>query len=147
MRAVRIQEQTLGPEHPYIAHSLNRLGALYRHQRRHEEAGPRLRSALAIWRRALGSGHPYVATGLHSLALLELELGLSEEAATNLKTALEIRNRTLGADHPHTVCTKRAYDRLQCRPGAPPASEEAGETAATRPPSSELYPLRDVDPW
>jgi hypothetical protein len=38
MRALAIVEKTLGPDHPYVATSLNNLAALYRTTKRDEEA-------------------------------------------------------------------------------------------------------------
>jgi Tetratricopeptide repeat len=43
-----IREKTLGPNHPYVAQSLNNLALLYRMEGRSSDAEPLDRRALAI---------------------------------------------------------------------------------------------------
>ncbi len=58
MRALRIYEAALGPEHPSVAASLNNLANLYESQGKYAEAEPLCQRALAICERVLGPAHP-----------------------------------------------------------------------------------------
>jgi tetratricopeptide (TPR) repeat protein len=60
-RALAIDEQSYGPEHPNVARDLNNLALLLQDTNRLEEAEPLLRRALAINERSLGPEHPNVA--------------------------------------------------------------------------------------
>jgi hypothetical protein len=57
-RALTIREQTLGPEHPDTAESLNNLAMLYFNQGRYIEAEPLYRRPLAIWEKRSGQNTP-----------------------------------------------------------------------------------------
>ena len=59
--ALKIAEETFGPDHPNMAQSLNNLAELYRAQGKYAEAEPLVKRALAIWEKALGKDHPDVA--------------------------------------------------------------------------------------
>ena len=69
-RALAIQEQVLGPEHPKTAKSLSDLGALLQVQG--DLAGVRscLERALAIQEQVLGPDHPETATSLSKFGTL-----------------------------------------------------------------------------
>ncbi len=69
-RALDIQEEILGHEHPEVATSLYNLADLYREQGHYAEAEPLHKRALAIREKALGPEHPQVGTSLNNLALL-----------------------------------------------------------------------------
>ncbi len=60
-RALAIREQTLGPEHPQVAQSLNGLAHLYGVQGKQAEAKSLYQRALAIYKRTLGLDHPDAA--------------------------------------------------------------------------------------
>jgi tetratricopeptide (TPR) repeat protein len=57
-RALRIDEKTLGPDHPDVADCLNALGYLLKIEGNYSEAEPILRRALAIDQKKLGPDHP-----------------------------------------------------------------------------------------
>jgi tetratricopeptide (TPR) repeat protein len=57
LRALSIYENVLGPEHPYIAASLNNLALLYRELGQYEQAQPLFQRALSINEKALGPDH------------------------------------------------------------------------------------------
>ena len=69
-RALAIREKALGPDHPWLATSLNNLAMLYFKQGRYAEAEPLSKRSLAIGEKALGTDHPDVATWLNNLAKL-----------------------------------------------------------------------------
>ena len=60
-QALAIWENTLGPEYPNVAASLNNLAELYNAQGRYADAEPLYQRALAIAEKRLGPKHPNVA--------------------------------------------------------------------------------------
>jgi tetratricopeptide (TPR) repeat protein len=69
-RALAIDEQSLGPDHPDVAIDLNNLAQLLQATNRLAEAEPLMRRALAIDEQSLWPDHPNVAIHLNNLALL-----------------------------------------------------------------------------
>lgn len=98
--ALRVAENTFGPDHPDVAVSLSNLAELYRSQGRYAETEPLYRRALAIREKALGLGHPEVGASLNNLALLYVSLGRYAEAETLYRRSLEIKENAFGPDHP-----------------------------------------------
>jgi tetratricopeptide (TPR) repeat protein len=99
-RAIALGEQTLGPEHPDLATSLNNLGGLYMNQGKYEEAEPLYQRAIAIDEKALGPEHPGLATDLNNLATLYRIQGKYKEAEPLFLRAIRIREKALGPEHP-----------------------------------------------
>ncbi len=99
-QALAIGESALGPEHPEVAASLNRLGSTRWDQGRYAEAQAIHERALAIRERALGSDHPDVAQSLQNLGHTHWEQGRYAEAQPLYERALLICERALGRDHP-----------------------------------------------
>ncbi len=93
-RALAISENSLGPEHPHVATSLNNLAELYRAQGKYVEAEPLYMRSLAIRERALGSEHPDVATGLENYAALLRQTARTDEAANMEARAKAIRAKS-----------------------------------------------------
>jgi tetratricopeptide (TPR) repeat protein len=75
-RAVAISDETLGPEHPDTARSLDNLALLYKLMGQYEEALPLFQRALAIWEKVRGPLDPDTATSLNNLAGLYLAMGV-----------------------------------------------------------------------
>jgi hypothetical protein len=69
-RALAIDEQSYGDQHPRVAIDLNNLASLLKATNRLAEAEPLMRRALAIDERSYGDQHPDVATDLNNLAVL-----------------------------------------------------------------------------
>ena len=67
-RALAIDENSYGPEHPEVATDLNNLATLLQATNRLEDAEPLMRRALAIDEQNYGPAHPEVATDLNNLA-------------------------------------------------------------------------------
>ncbi len=57
-RALAIDEETFGPEHPYVAIRLSNLALVRLDFGEHEEARPLLERALGIATKRLGPDHP-----------------------------------------------------------------------------------------
>lgn len=102
-RALRIQEQQSGPEHPDVATSLNGLAELYRKQSKYVEAGPLYQRALTIREKRLGTEHPLVAEPLNGLGTTYLEQGRYAEAEPLYQRALHIYEQQVGTDHPRVA--------------------------------------------
>lgn len=99
-RALGLSETIWGPEHPYVATSLNGLGFLYALQGRPNDAEPLYKRSLSIREKALGAGNPLVATSLNNLAALYADQGRYEEAESLYRRALSIREKALGPEDP-----------------------------------------------
>lgn len=102
-RVLAIREQSLGPDHPDTATSLNNLAMLYEKMGRHGEALPLLERALVICEKALGPEHPDTIISLNNFALGYISHARYAEAVPILERALAVRERSLGATHPETA--------------------------------------------
>ena len=69
-RALAIDEEGFGPDHPNVAIRLNNLAQLLQATNRLAEAEPLMRRALAIDEESFGPDHPNVAIRLNNLAQL-----------------------------------------------------------------------------
>jgi tetratricopeptide (TPR) repeat protein/transcriptional regulator with XRE-family HTH domain len=98
-RALYLHEQTLGSEHPVIAHLLNSQAALYLRQGKYEQARTLHRRALSIQERTLGPKHLDIASTLNGLAHLHFRQGQYEQAEPLYKQALTIQKQVLGSKH------------------------------------------------
>ena len=67
-RALAIDEESFGPDHPNVANRLNNLAGLLQETNRLAEAEPLMRRALAIDEKSFGPDHPNVGTCLNNLA-------------------------------------------------------------------------------
>jgi tetratricopeptide (TPR) repeat protein len=99
-RALTIDEQSLGKDHPDVARDLNNLAQLYKATNRLKEAEPLMKRALAIDEASFGKDHPDVAIDLNNLALLYQDTNRLKEAEPLMKRALAIGEASLGKDHP-----------------------------------------------
>jgi CHAT domain-containing protein len=113
-RALRIKEELLGPAHPEVAVSLDRLGSVLTTVRP-EEARALLLRSLSIREKVFGEDHPEVATSCHLLGKLHALLFEDREAGAFLDRALRIREQRLGPEHPDTLRTLRERGRLRLR--------------------------------
>lgn len=80
-QAIEVAETKVGPDHPYVAISLNNLAMLYSKEGEYVKAEPLYNRSLAIWEKALGPDHPYVANCLSKLSRLYHAMGKAEKAA------------------------------------------------------------------
>ncbi len=95
-RAVRFKEKALGPEHPELVGSLERLAACYQAEGQHAKAKSLYKWALRIQKQQLGPEHPGLAANLDALAHLYRWLGKNRKAELLHKRALAIREKALG---------------------------------------------------
>lgn len=99
-RALAIQENALGPDHPALAATLNNLGALLDQRGRHEEAEVLQRRSLAILEKSVGLLHPDAASTLTTLAVSLDRQGRIVEAEETYRRAVELSRR---AENPRTL--------------------------------------------
>ena len=99
-RALKIDEDTFGEQHPNVATRLNNLAGLLRDTHRIEEAETLLRRALEIDVAVYGERHPTAAIRLNNLATLLQDTSRTEEAEPLLWRALEIDVAAFGEQHP-----------------------------------------------
>ncbi|MBU2693436.1 MAG: tetratricopeptide repeat protein [Candidatus Eisenbacteria bacterium] len=99
-RALAIDEQSFGPEHPDVAIALNNLAQLLQATNRLGEAEPLMRRALAIDEQSFGPEHPKVAIRLNNLASLLQDTNRLVEAEPLKRRALAIDEQSFGPEHP-----------------------------------------------
>ena len=92
-------ETELGPNHPFLATSLDNLAAIYLAQGELETALPLAQRSLVIREASLGPDHPSIGTSLETLSKIYRGLGLLETALPLAQRSLDIHEATLGPDH------------------------------------------------
>jgi tetratricopeptide (TPR) repeat protein len=101
-KALAINEDMFGCEHPDTAVSYNNLAFLYEKMGDYAEALLLHEKALGIRERILGKEHLDTATSYNNLALLYEKMGDYAEVLSLCKKALGIRECVLGKEHPDT---------------------------------------------
>ena len=100
LRALKILQNSYGPEHLDVAQTLNNLAVLLKDTNRMAEAEPLYQQALKIMKNSLGTDHPDVAKTLSNLATLLKDTNRMAEAEPLYQQALKIMEGSLGTDHP-----------------------------------------------
>ncbi|MEX2216146.1 MAG: tetratricopeptide repeat protein, partial [Phycisphaeraceae bacterium] len=103
-RALAIDEQSFGKDHPKVAIRLNNLAQLLKATNRQAEAEPLMRRALAIDEQSFGKDHPEVAISLNNLAQLLQDTNRLAEAEPLMRRMVEIFlkfTKVTGYHHPH----------------------------------------------
>jgi tetratricopeptide (TPR) repeat protein len=98
-RALAVDEQSYGPEHPDVAIALNNLAGLLRATNRLAEAETLMRRVVAIFEKSYGETHPNVATVLNNLAGLLRATNRLVEAEPLYRRALAIDEQSFGPEH------------------------------------------------
>ncbi|MDQ0291572.1 tetratricopeptide repeat protein [Oligosphaera ethanolica] len=99
-RALKIDEQSYGENHPSVAIDLNNLAMLLKATNRLAEAEPLMRRALKIAEQSYGENHPNVAASLNNLAQLLQATNRLAEAEPLMQRALKINETSYGENHP-----------------------------------------------
>jgi tetratricopeptide (TPR) repeat protein/predicted Ser/Thr protein kinase len=105
LQALALYEKALGPDHPSVGRTLNRVGNAYYQLHRYPEALDAYQRALAQTRRMLGPQHPTVAVRLGNIALVLEAQGRYEESLRTQLAALAIEEQALGPNHPRLSIT------------------------------------------
>jgi tetratricopeptide (TPR) repeat protein len=98
-RALAIDVQSLGPDHPDVATQLNNLARLLKATNQLDEAEALYLRALAIQENSLGTEHPNFAGILSNVAELLYARNRLDEAEPLMRRLLEISERSYGPDH------------------------------------------------
>ena len=99
-RALKIDETSLGPDHPDVARDLNNLAQLLQVTNRLAEAEPLMRRVIATVEKSFGPDHPNVAISNNNLAGLLQGMNRFAEAEPLMRRALKIDEASLGPEHP-----------------------------------------------
>ncbi|MGL6076546.1 MAG: tetratricopeptide repeat protein [Fimbriiglobus sp.] len=99
-RALAIDENSYGDQHPNVGLRLNNLGSLLQETNRLSEAEALMRRALAIFEANCVDQHPYIALILNNLASLLQQTDRLSEAETLMRRALAIDELIFGDHHP-----------------------------------------------
>ena len=102
-RALAINEQLLGENHPDTAQSLDNLGILASYQADYLSARFYFERALAIRLASLGEQHPDTARSFNNYGALLAQEGSYAQAKSYYDKALVIRQTVLGSRHPDTA--------------------------------------------
>jgi tetratricopeptide (TPR) repeat protein len=111
-RALAIDEQSFGKDHPAVATDLSNLAQLLHATNRLAEAEPLMRRALAIYEQSFGEDHPNVAVGLNDLAQLLQDTNRLAEAEPLMRRVLAIGEQSFGKDHPKVAFRLNNLARL-----------------------------------
>jgi CHAT domain-containing protein/tetratricopeptide (TPR) repeat protein len=117
--ALGILRRGLGENHPYVAATLNGLGAEHFKAGRYGPAEAVLRQALAAHLATVGENDPDTAQVLNNLGMVFLETRNLAAAEQHFRRAFGIRQATLGEDHPDTVDSNAALARIYKEIGRP----------------------------
>jgi len=98
-RALAIQRQTLGEDHPALVATYQNLGVIATRDKRFDEARAQLQTALDLVVRVVGSEVAQVADLQEEIALSYQEQGNDAEALRYHLLAIALAERTLPADH------------------------------------------------
>jgi len=112
LRALAINQQVYGHEHPEVATNLNNLALLYIGQKKYEEAERLLQRALAINQQKLGQWHPFTANSFYIQAHLLMLQENYTQAGPLFQQALAIYEQTLGTHHQDTQRAREDYEEL-----------------------------------
>ncbi len=103
LKALKLSEDSLGPEHATTATSLNNLAAVYEATGDYAGAEPLFLRALKIREKALGPEDPLTARNLGNLGGLYLKMGKYPNAEEFFQRALTIDEKVLGPDNSATI--------------------------------------------
>lgn len=99
-RALAVQEELLGPQHPLLGEIIERLADVLADQREYAESESMYRRALALRESGLEPTDPRIAESLADLALLLHETQRSLAALPLLQRALALNEQAFGPEHP-----------------------------------------------
>lgn len=95
-RALAIETQELGPDHPNVATTLNTLAGIQADRGQDEQALASYQRALEIRRHALGPTHPSLGTVHSNMAVTYRDLARYDEAVTHFTEAVRILDAAPG---------------------------------------------------
>jgi tetratricopeptide (TPR) repeat protein len=102
-RALKIDEETFGSDHPTVARDVNNWGEVMRMQGNFKDAQRMYKRAIKIWETNLGVEHPQVAIGIGNLGLVMHACGDLAGARSMFERALKIDESFFGPNHPNVA--------------------------------------------
>ncbi|MCH7501595.1 MAG: tetratricopeptide repeat protein [Nitrospinae bacterium] len=102
-RALAIDLETHGPEHPNVATLWNNLGSAWHEKNDYDQSIVYLEKALASDLKTLGPDHPSVARDWNNLGLAWKEKGKYARAIEYYEKALASNLKTFGPEHPRVA--------------------------------------------
>lgn len=119
--------ETVSPDDPRLADTLNDLGVLYGMQDRDIEAEPLFQRALAINEQAYGRHHPSVVLTLQNLSVIYASQNKFSEAHQAAREGLEIGLQLFGIHHPRIGSTCRTLATVYALQGEYEEAERFAE--------------------
>ncbi|MEI7902822.1 MAG: tetratricopeptide repeat protein, partial [bacterium] len=104
-RALAVDEQSYGPDHPSVAKDLNAMAGLFYLTNRLAESEPLTRRALTINEQSRGPDHPDMVGALNSLASVLQATSRWKEAEPLLRRAVVIAEQSHAPDHPAVIAS------------------------------------------
>lgn len=98
--ALRLDETSIGKQHPQYSVTLQNLATLYQKKNQFEKASELLEQVRQTTRQTLGANHPLFATVTANLAALYQDLGRYAEAEKYWNESVSLRRTLLGERHP-----------------------------------------------
>jgi tetratricopeptide (TPR) repeat protein len=98
--AIKIDQETLPPNHPNLATSYINIGLVYSNMREYSTALSYYEKALKINEKTLPSYHPNLATSYGNIGEVYDKINQYSKALSYYEKALEIRQKILPANHP-----------------------------------------------
>jgi Tfp pilus assembly protein PilF len=99
-KALAIQQQSLGPNHPDLAVSYNNIGTAYDSMGDYPKALSSYEKALAIQQQSLGPNHPDLAVSYNNIGTAYDSMGDYPKALSSYEKALAIQEQSLPPNHP-----------------------------------------------
>ena len=128
-RAVRIDEQAFGPDHPEVATDVNNLGGVLQALGDLPGARQAFERALKIGEQAFGPDHPQVASFVNNLGSVLHDLGDLPGARRAFVRALKIDEQAFGPDHPNVAIRVNNLGGVLRALGDLPGARQAFERA------------------
>lgn len=111
--ALRLYEQTFGPNDVRLAAPLSALGHVHFSRGEGAAALARLQRALELRQKEYGPDHPQIALSLNNVGAALFTVGRVPEAIDHFTRSLAIRERLLGPDHPMVATTLNNVAELE----------------------------------
>jgi preprotein translocase subunit SecA/nephrocystin-3 len=90
LKALKIREKVLTPDHPDLATSYNNVGGSYGDLGNHKKELEHTLKALEIWEKVLPSDHPDLATSYSNLGCIYGKMGKWEQSIYYLRKSLVV---------------------------------------------------------
>lgn len=119
--------ESVSPDDPRLANTLNDLGVLYGMQNRDIEAEPLFERALVINEKAFGRQHPSVVLGLQNLSVIYASRNKFSKAHKAARESLEISLHLFGMSHPRIGSTCRTLATVYALEGKYEEAERFAE--------------------